>query len=66
MSLFGWQRVETEVTESGRIEVYTRDCMGPCRSPLSLKGKEQARELIEQLRAIVGMSDEDAEMEVRA
>ncbi len=54
MSVFGWQRVEAEVTESGRIEIFTRDCMGPCRSPLSLKGKEQARELIEQLRAIVG------------
>lgn len=54
MSVFGWQRVETEVTESGHIEVSTRDCMGRCRSPLSLKGREQARELIEKLRAIVG------------
>lgn len=54
MSVFGWQRVETEVTESGRIEIFTRDCMGPCRSPISLQGKDQARELIEQLRLIVG------------
>lgn len=53
-AVFGWQKVEAYREDSGRITVRTLDALGPSRSPLSLKGDAQARELRDQLNALLG------------